>query len=1073
MNNYILKWITCPLKKNAFLSTIPILFLILVGCTETKMNRSVSYGSSFHFRSIIINNSRIKNKPYSDEYIDSLKKDFSILCNNVSIISFDKKAKVGELVVYPTALSVSHSKLKLGHNVHATLSASVEILSLEFSNTFNTLTNVEGKTPGAAVAGQLLLAPLFLFPVGDDKNTSTIISKKYAINQVIEKSTHELLGEITSSTFFKEANERAKISLTSEASLIVKVVFDEKNSFFQNHIIDAGENSSILTMVTNNGKGTAFNVYAQIETIFKNIIIPEEINIGDIQPGEKKIIEIPISADINLKTGTASFLVNVLEKRGYNARPVKLQVATAAIQKPELGIASCNLNDTSGLGVGDGDSRPENNETIELSPYIQNSGVGNALDVDIFLKDVTPGIEIVKNSDKINLLEPGSRSKATLAFKIPRTFSGSEITYSVVAKDVRGLTTSKTYSHPFVSSAPQLDYSYRITDDQNHEISSLENGNSYKIKLTPKNKGNNIAKGVTMKVSPPSGKVQIGNYPGKVGIIAQSGSGETIIIPVSLARSYTGKVIDLNVQMNQDSFPGLDQNITLPVRVTQPKLDYHVVLLNGESETSFTENFQPKFRVSISNNGHLGAQDVRVLFQSLDRNNLINENQVIGTINTGESQYKDFTFRVPGGVNLGEFPIKVVISQSDFDTREKISTFKIIKQTAIVQKVQGTKSNGASAKAVYSGPPEVYINSPNNNVEVFKKTINLHGSVILFGSGNDLVDFKILINGNPLKVLTVTENMKLGPDIITKRKIEGNKVVFDGEVNLDPEVNEIVITSRDRNSLETRQTIKVNKKAKLGDIYAVVVGISQYKNQSYNLGYAASDARKFYDFLKSEKGGSLPENRIKLLTDYQATRAGIIEALTRFTGRASKEDTVEIYLATHGVTADDGELYYLAYNTEIDNLFGTAFSNTDLEKIIKDKIRADRVIIYLDACHSGMAGLSQTMYAKRDIGVIDVNRKIDALATQLSKTAAGVVTLSASSSTGYSLEDKDWDGGVFTYSLLKGLYGEANANDDEWVSLDEIDNYLTREVFTLTDGKQKPKVNGTLIGETTVLSKVK
>jgi len=191
---------------------------------------------------------------------------------------------------------------------------------------------------------------------------------------------------------------------------------------------------------------------------------------------------------------------------------------------------------------------------------------------------------------------------------------------------------------------------------------------------------------------------------------------------------------------------------------------------NYDEELSLTaqvENFQPKFRVSISNNGHLRAQDVRILFQSLDRNNLINENQVIGTINTGESQYKDFTFRVPGGVNLGEFPIKVVISQSDFDTREKISTFKIIKQTAIVQKVQGTKSNGASAKAVYSGPPEVYINSPNNNVEVFKKTINLHGSVILFGLGNDLVDFKILINGNPLKVLTVTEDMKLGPDIIT------------------------------------------------------------------------------------------------------------------------------------------------------------------------------------------------------------------------------------------------------------------------------------------------------------------
>jgi len=70
------------------------------------------------------------------------------------------------------------------------------------------------------------------------------------------------------------------------------------------------------------------------------------------------------------------------------------------------------------------------------------------------------------------------------------------------------------------------------------------------------------------------------------------------------------------------------------------------------------------------------------------------------------------------------------------------------------------------------------------------------------------------------------------------------------------------------------------------------------------------------------------------------------------------------------------------------------------------------------------------------------------------------------------LENKEWDGGIFTHCLIKGLYGKVNENNYEWVTLDELDNYLTGEVFIMTDGKHKPKVNCTLIGETTVLSKV-
>ena len=45
--------------------------------------------------------------------------------------------------------------------------------------------------------------------------------------------------------------------------------------------------------------------------------------------------------------------------------------------------------------------------------------------------------------------------------------------------------------------------------------------------------------------------------------------------------------------------------------------------------------------------------------------------------------------------------------------------------------------------------------------------------------------------------------------------------------------------------------------------------------------------------------------------------------------------------------------------------------------------------------------------------------------------------------------------GVFTYTLLKGLDGEARTSEDG-VTLFGLADYVGREVATLTDSRQKP-----------------
>ena len=867
----------------------------------------------------------------------------------------------------------------------------------------------------------------------------------------------------------KEETERK----TLPSELVFKLQYTDKTSFLPNNSIDAGEASLILVELTNVGKGTAFDVNIITESSHKNIDFPETVPVSDIQPGESKNITIPIKADLFLVSGTALFMINAREKRGYNSRPLELQIPTAKLHRPQLLFASCNLNDYSGLADGDGDGVAENNEIIEVNPYFKNEGVGDALKVKVQLSSISEGLEIIKSQDELLKLSPGSTKKSTLAFKIPRTYAESKIKYTIIATDVRGIKTGKSYTIPFDAKSPKLKFSYEIIDQNNEVNPYLENGKSYRLMIVPENIGNNFAQGVRTSVQTTSKKALIGTFNNDVGIIDSDIKGRTITIPIDLRRSFSESSLVLKVRMEQDSFPGIEKDIILPVHLKQPNLQYKVTSLNGVDDNNISRNTSSNFRISINNKGYMDAEDVKVRFRSMKNGIEFDEEKNIGKIRSGGNQYVDFTFFVRGDVEIGSFPVKLAILQTDFETITSDLSYKIVEQTALVQKVKGTgqSMSGGDIKNAYTGPPQFYINAPYNNIKTINQQISLHGSIITFGAGNATQDLTITLNGRPLSILSVQEDVKLDPNIVTKREIEDNKMIFDGSIILDPGKNVIRISSIDRNGIKGSETVTVIKQATLGNIYAVVIGVSEFFNKDYNLEYAGEDARKFYNFLKSKIGGNLPDDRIKFLYNHMATRVNVIDSLINFLGQTSKEDIVEIYMATHGYVGMDGKLYYICHDTDVDNLKGTGFSDDDLTEILSQDIKAGKVIIYLDTCHAGLSGLSK-LYAKRDIGIIGLNRQTNKLAAEISRTKNGVAKFSATSANGVSLEDPILNGGVFTHWLIKGLNGEANENNDEWVNAVELEKYLRKNVTMATKGKQTPKAIITL-DDNTPLAKVR
>jgi tetratricopeptide (TPR) repeat protein len=267
---------------------------------------------------------------------------------------------------------------------------------------------------------------------------------------------------------------------------------------------------------------------------------------------------------------------------------------------------------------------------------------------------------------------------------------------------------------------------------------------------------------------------------------------------------------------------------------------------------------------------------------------------------------------------------------------------------------------------------------------------------------------------------------------------------------------EFVTAEVKRNSGTTStdvDNVNIEINVKMPQVWAVVVGVSTYKDPKMNLKYADKDAIDFYNFLKSPQGGSLSDDHIVLLTNEKATRGNIIKALNEKFYRAFEDDMVILFFASHGQPDPVGnEVYFLSHDAESDNLGGTAVSQIDIEKVFQ-RTRAKKKLWIADACHSGGAGLQVRA---------DHSALTNKLLSEIANSNSGMAMLTASSSSEYSYEDQKWGGGhgVFTHFLLKGLKGEADKDNNGLVELRELYEYVYRQVSHDTNGQQHPELKG-------------
>lgn len=236
---------------------------------------------------------------------------------------------------------------------------------------------------------------------------------------------------------------------------------------------------------------------------------------------------------------------------------------------------------------------------------------------------------------------------------------------------------------------------------------------------------------------------------------------------------------------------------------------------------------------------------------------------------------------------------------------------------------------------------------------------------------------------------------------------------------------------------------KEDAKAK-GNTYALITGISKYQaNDSYqNLQYADADAREFYRYLVSDKGGKLPVGNVDTLFNENASFMEFWRKFNRIKEKLQKNDVFYIYFSGHGDAYRADEAYLLAYDAPAGNDRNNYSTGVGLIDIHKLKVRIQeitgngtQVILITDACRTNELpgkGEGQTISYQ-----------------QIFERKAGEVQLISCASNQVSFEGSQWGGGrgLFSWHLINGLRGMADTEpEDGEVTLTELYDYVKKNV---------------------------
>ena len=216
--------------------------------------------------------------------------------------------------------------------------------------------------------------------------------------------------------------------------------------------------------------------------------------------------------------------------------------------------------------------------------------------------------------------------------------------------------------------------------------------------------------------------------------------------------------------------------------------------------------------------------------------------------------------------------------------------------------------------------------------------------------------------------------------------------------------------------------------------YAVVVGVGRYERLP-PADFAEDDAR---DAAAMMTALGVPEENIVTLAGPRATMTEVVKYVEEWLpSRVGADSRVYFYYSGHGApNVADGVPYLMPWDADASFVKSTGLP---LERVYAalGKLPAKEVIAMIDACFSGAGGRSVLAPGTRPLVPVRAP----------SRVPPNISILTASGSDEIAGSAPERRHGLFTYYMLRGLEGEADAAGTGHVSLKQLHAYVRKHVI--------------------------
>jgi uncharacterized caspase-like protein len=168
---------------------------------------------------------------------------------------------------------------------------------------------------------------------------------------------------------------------------------------------------------------------------------------------------------------------------------------------------------------------------------------------------------------------------------------------------------------------------------------------------------------------------------------------------------------------------------------------------------------------------------------------------------------------------------------------------------------------------------------------------------------------------------------------------------------------------------------------------------------------------------------------VKVLLNEQATVENIRTAINDVSRSARAEDLIVMYFSSHGTAAasdvamDDAKSgYIVTHETNLTNLYATAFPMEELRRVVEKRIRACRIVMFLDTCYSGDTVAPAAGSKMLSVGIAEGTKESIA-------QGVGRVVIASSRNDERSWESERVQNSYFTHFLIQALRSKGGLAD--------------------------------------------